>query len=265
MIADWIGPSQVVRDVPVLEVPAQECRRRRLTTLNMSVWWGAERAFCFCETQKKLLCLRSQAERTVKSAQTLFHLHNPQVIISWDSVSFCDCLPLSPWTKAKGQRSHLSLTFGAKTFSQRKSVFMFRNLDINAAALFKVMKESLLNSLQRIFFYFFLPTCGLVSCTAKAANDVWGQCLQIEKLCSVTTRDVAQYSLLHAISRLSVPAPPFLTTAHTNWSLWDAVKSFSATVVAWNNVARSLVRNLHCSAGATLSITVMMQNASQHL
>lgn len=36
----------------------------------------------------KLFCLCFQAERTVKSAQTLFHLHNPQVIISWDSIVF---------------------------------------------------------------------------------------------------------------------------------------------------------------------------------
>lgn len=69
----------------------------------------------------KLFCLCFQAERTVKSAQTLFHLHNPQVIISWDSIVFVALsLSLSPWTKAKGQSAHLSLTLRGKTFSKCK-------------------------------------------------------------------------------------------------------------------------------------------------
>lgn len=193
-VLDWRGPSQVFQDVPVLQAQTR--------SLNTSVCWEAQRVALW--DPEKLFCLRFQAERTVKSAQTLFHLHNPQVIISWDSVVSVTVFRSLLERRPRANARTCPLRSGRKLLADVKS-FLLCNLDINAAAFFKVMKESPLNSFRSLF----PPTCGLISCPAKAANDVRGQCLQIEKLWSMTTRDVAQYSLLHAISRLSVPAPPF--------------------------------------------------------
>lgn len=144
MIADRIGPtcprrpsSEGAAGTGVSKAPPRRVRRE---AERVALW-----------DPEKLFCLRFQARRTVQSAPTPFHLHNPQVIISWDSVVCATAsrslLERRPRADARTCPAHS----GRKLWVSVKC-FMLHNLDINAAALFKVMKESQMNWLQRLFF-----------------------------------------------------------------------------------------------------------------